>query len=312
LEEIVIKRTAEISAQRDEILQKNTELQQQKEEILAQQEELSQKTADIETAYAEISEHSKNIQSSIAYAQRIQAVMLPRDNELARAFDDYFVLFKPRDVVSGDFYWFANYEERIIFAVFDCTGHGVPGAFMSMAGEAYLNMIINVQRCFSAGKILTELHNSITQSLKQNDSENRDGMDAAMCILNMKENTLEFAGAKNPLVTVREGEMTMYKSDSMSVGGRVKEGKKHEFSSVVIPLTPKTWYYMYSDGYQDQFGGTEKRKFMSQNFRELLRSISKEIGESQKQILEDSFRKWIQEGDETQIDDVTVVGFYFD
>lgn len=249
-----------------------------------------------------------NITSSITYAQRIQQAMLPHDDKLKALLPESFVMFKPRDVVSGDFYWAkeleTNNDGQFAIAAVDCTGHGVPGAFMSMVGMNALNSIVG-KGINSAKEILSHLHKEIHSSLKQDESGNKDGMDLALCTVNLKAGELNYSGAKNPLVYIKNGELHQIRGDKHPIGG----GKLNEvtFTEHTIKIEKGMTFYMYSDGYVDQFGGPENMKFMSKKFKELLLRICHLPMEDQRERLIGEFEKWKKSG--KQIDDVLVLGF---
>lgn len=254
-----------------------------------------------------IHEQNLNITSSINYAQRIQQAMLPHDNVMANLLPDSFVLFKPRDIVSGDFYWAKELESgegRFAVAAVDCTGHGVPGAFMSMIGMNALNSITG-KGISSAAEILSQLHKEIHTSLKQSESGNKDGMDLALCTVDRKNKMLTYAGAKNALIYIKNDEINQIRADKHPIGG----GKYDElkFTEHQIPLEGEMTFYLYSDGYVDQFGGPKNMKFMSKKFKELLLRICHLPMDEQKARLEGEFEKW--KGSGRQIDDVLVIGF---
>ncbi|MTI39165.1 SpoIIE family protein phosphatase [Fulvivirga lutimaris] len=254
-----------------------------------------------------IHEQHLNITSSINYAQRIQQAMLPDVNLLAKLLPDSFVLFKPRDVVSGDFYWAKELEtsdDQFAIAAVDCTGHGVPGAFMSMVGMNALNSITG-KGVTSASEILSQLHKEIHTSLKQSESGNKDGMDLALCTVDRKKKMVTYAGAKNALIYIKDGEISQIRADKHPIGGGKYEELK--FTEHQIPIEGDMTFYMYSDGYVDQFGGPKNMKFMSKKFRELILRISHLPLSEQKERLEGEFIKW--KGSGRQIDDVLVVGF---
>ena len=255
-----------------------------------------------------IEEQHKNITSSINYAQRIQEAMLPPSEQLKSLLTDSFVLFLPRDKVSGDFYWAKiletkNYDQFGLAAV-DCTGHGVPGAFMSMIAMNALNSIVG-KGITSASEILSNLHHEIYTSLKQNKSGNKDGMDMALCTIDLRNKVLTYAGAKNPLLYIKDGEIHQIRGDKHPIGG----GKDAQvlFKEHQVKIEDGMTFYMYSDGYVDQFGGPDNMKFMSKKFKELLLRIAHLPMEEQCKRLEGEFEKW--KGSQKQIDDVLVLGF---
>ncbi|UCH15034.1 MAG: response regulator [Bacteroidales bacterium] len=257
----------------------------------------------------------QKITDSIQYAQRIQNAILPPRELLDNLLHDYFVLYRPKDIVSGDFYWITQKENILVLTAADCTGHGVPGGFMSMLGVAFLNEIVNkivINKHISslqADNILNELRVNIIRSLHQTGrrDEPKDGMDIALCIIDFDENKLQFAGARNPLVLIRNGELIHYKADRMTVSYSHKMNQpftKHE-----IKLEINDAIYLFTDGYCDQFGGDEDLKFGSNNLKELLLSISQKPMREQREILISNHEEW--KGARNQLDDILVIGFKY-
>jgi serine phosphatase RsbU (regulator of sigma subunit) len=306
---LLIAQNEEINLQKKEIESQSRILEKANRAILKQKEEIENKTI--------------KITHSINYASRIQFAMLSNIHVLQGNFIDHFVFFKPKEAVSGDFYWFSVVKEdsapslfrkktvldetsKIVVAVVDCTGHGVPGAFMSMLGDAYLNQIINLQKILEPEKILMELHKAIRSTLQQQETDNNDGMDIALCVIDKTKRTMEFSGAKNPLIYIQSGKMERINGDLMSIGGLQKERVRH-FNKYTIDITTETTVYLFSDGYQDQFGGKYGRKFMAKPFRDILFDNHTKTFEEQKNLLSSTLKKW--QGKYTQMDDITVVGF---
>ncbi|MDX2304419.1 MAG: two-component regulator propeller domain-containing protein [Microscillaceae bacterium] len=326
LEGIVEERTKEIRLQ-------NAELEQQREEILVQSEHLKEANNEITKQKVDIERKNEDITASINYASRIQDAMLPRMAEIKQAFPDSYILYKPRDIVSGDFYWYTetameprynknpairgipsvfdgfNMGKKIIAAV-DCTGHGVPGAFMSMVGDAYLNQIIVLEGITQPQLILKELDNQVKRALKQDQTENLDGMDMTVCVVNPNNLTLEFAGAKNPLIYIQDGEIHHIRGDRYGIGGFQMDASEKVFARHVISIEKPTWVYTFSDGLQDQFGGTKGRKFMIKTMKKIFLDNYQKPMNEQKEILEDALYHWMQGYD--QIDDILVIGLYLD
>ncbi|MGB0523611.1 MAG: GAF domain-containing protein, partial [Flammeovirgaceae bacterium] len=264
-------------------------------------------------AYRNIEDFSNRIEStnqkltsSINYAKRIQDAILPQMETIRRHLPNSFVFYKPRDIVSGDFYWIYENYGKIFVAAIDCTGHGVPGAFMSMVGNDLLNEVVVNIGYEEPDYILSELHMGIRNALSQDKTDNRDGMDVALCIIDTKANRLDYAGAKRPLVYVKNGEIHEIKPTRLSVGGyqqkTYRSYKKHSISTAGVDA-----FYLYSDGYQDQFGGDSKRKFRSRDFKSLLLNIHAKPMDEQRDILESTLERWM--GDTKQIDDILVMGF---
>lgn len=295
-----------------EITNKNALLNQQKEEIQAQAENLQE-------AYNEIEEQHRNITDSIAYAQRIQEAALPPSEYFDKILKEHFILFKPRDVVSGDYYWAKEIGNKTIIIAADCTGHGVPGAFMSLLGISNLNEIvthlfIKMGENIKAGLILDNLRENIKKDLRQTgkDGESKDGMDMAICIVDNMEMKLQFAGAQNPILIVHDNIITKYKPDRMPVG--IHYGEEKPFKNVVINIEKGDKVYMLSDGYIDQFGGSKGRKFMMKRFYDLIAEISEKPLKEQKEIFNNVIQKWEKTPDQngktySQIDDILVIGF---
>ena len=279
------------------VRQRTQEIEQQKHEIETQRDQLAQKNLEIEKI-------NKDLTDSIEYAKRIQTAILPLDTTIRKHLEEYFILFKPRDIVSGDFYWFTYKDGKIFIAAVDCTGHGVPGAFMSMIGAEILTTIVLNENIYQADKILDKLNKYIRNALKQDTSDNQDGMDMALCVIDKEKKILEFAGAKNPLFYIHNNELTKIRGSRQAIGGY----QFGEFVSHTIQYQTPTWFYIFSDGYADQFGGPdENEKFMVRRFKNLLLEIHQLPMEEQKRILDENIEKW--KGNVKQTDDILVIGF---
>jgi PAS domain S-box-containing protein len=260
----------------------------------------------------EIQEKNKKIEDSINYAQRIQSSILP-DNKLIRDFfPKSFIYYKPRDVVSGDFPWFFQHGENIYIAAVDCTGHGVPGAMLSFIGYFLLNNIVDNDKDLNAGEICDRLHNGVRVTLKQDreDASGRDGMDIALCKINIKKKELHYAGAHRPLMLLRKGELQEYKGDRKAIGG-IPLGNKAEqpFTDYVINILSGDKIYFFSDGLPDQLGGLEHKKYSPGRIRSI---ITENMGFSMTQYYEhfvQDFDDW--KGENKQIDDVLLIGIEF-
>ena len=253
-----------------------------------------------------IEEKQQEISDSINYAKRIQDAMMTSSVYLVDTLPKSFIFFKPKDVVSGDFYWIhKDQEENIFFTVADCTGHGVPGAFMSMIGTSLLNEIIIEKGIKETDKILNEMRAQIIKSLGQEEEgAQKDGMDISLCKLNMKNKTVEFSGAHNSLIHISGEELKTYRGDHQPVG--LLLGDKKPFTKHKLKLKKDDILYIYSDGYQDQFGGERGKKYMAANFKKQLLKISSKDEKEQLKLLSKDFSTWIQ--DYEQIDDVCVMG----
>jgi serine phosphatase RsbU (regulator of sigma subunit)/tetratricopeptide (TPR) repeat protein len=253
-----------------------------------------------------IEEKQQEISDSINYAKRIQDAMMTSSVYLEDTLPKSFIFFKPKDVVSGDFYWIhKDQENNIFFTVADCTGHGVPGAFMSMIGTSLLNEIIIEKGIKDTDKILNEMRAQIIKSLSQEEEgAQKDGMDISLCKLNMKNKTVEFSGAHNSLVHVRGKELNSIRGDHQPVG--LLLGDKKPFTKHKLKLKKDDMLYIYSDGYQDQFGGEKGKKYMGAKFKNHLQKISSKSEDEQLKSLSEEFSLWIR--DYEQIDDVCVMG----
>ncbi|MFH1320379.1 MAG: tetratricopeptide repeat protein [Bacteroidota bacterium] len=253
-----------------------------------------------------IEEKNKDITDSIRYAQNIQEAILPKEAEISKSLPNHFIYFQPRDIVSGDFYWFTRKNGKVFVAACDCTGHGVPGAFVSMIGNDLLNQIIIEKGIENPGEILTNLNNGVKSVFTREDSEQQaeDGMDMALCVFDNDLKTLEFAGAKNTLLVIQNGELIQIKGDINPIGGVTE--KNYQFTNHEIDIQNGNTIYMASDGYQDQFGGPAGKKFMIKRFKEKLLSIQDKDMKEQKEILHQSITDW--KGDQPQVDDICVIG----
>jgi serine phosphatase RsbU (regulator of sigma subunit) len=305
LEQKVLERTSEIrekkeeiEAQRDEIEAQRDEIESQRDEIEAQRDIVIKQKNQIERTYHEISE-------SIDYATRLQGSILPNTNLLVESFADSFIYFKPKQKVSGDFYWWTKYKDQIVIAVVDCTGHGVPGAFMSTMGISLLREIISKDHVTQPDIILHRMREEVIRSLDQrgDQEEQKDGMDLALVNINTDTLQCKYAGANNPIYLIRDQELSEYKPDRMPISFY---SQMDHFNSHEIQLQTGDLIYLFSDGFVDQFGGKDRKKFKAVNFKQLLLSVHKESMEKQKKIIEDTFETW--RADFEQIDDVCVVG----
>ncbi|MCP4521560.1 MAG: SpoIIE family protein phosphatase [Cytophagales bacterium] len=252
--------------------------------------------------------HQKNlhITSSIQYAKRIQEVILPTEEQIAEELQN-FVYYEPKDIVSGDFYWFSNKQENHVFlAAVDCTGHGVPGAFMSMIGNTVLNTLINEKKLSHVGEILKQMEVELRKALNAEDKNKAttDGMDIALIHIDKEKNKICFAGAQRPLVMIRENEIKEIKATKRSIGYLYHDDVS--YNTEEIPLEKGDCFYMFSDGYQDQFGGPKNKKFMKKQLKRLLLEIHEQDMPTQKTILHEKLQDW--KGGHNQIDDVLVMG----
>ena len=253
-----------------------------------------------------ITEQKKEITDSIHYASRIQSALMPPGDYIDKLIPERFILYMPRDIVSGDYYWLTEKNEKVVCIAADCTGHGVPGAFMSMLGISFLNEIVSRHEDVHTDVILNELRSQVIKSLHQTGKEggSQDGMDVALFILDLKNMTLEFSGANNPLFLFRNGEMIELKSDKMPIG--IHTRADIPFTRHNIEIEKNDMIYTFSDGYPDQFGGPHQKKFMIKNFKKLLAEIHNDPPEAQKKALIDSLNSWMTETE--QVDDIIVIG----
>ncbi len=254
---------------------------------------------------------AEKIQDSIRYAMRIQSSLIPTEAELQAIFGEAFVMYRPRDGVSGDFYWVKQMREKVFFAVADCTGHGVPGAMVSMMGIVLINELVSMLQIQSPDLILYELHRGIQRLLNQeDDNKSQDGMDIAICLWDKKAQTLAYAGAKTPLVYIQNSQVHTIRGTRRSVGGRERtRGEERLFALHTLPVTQAMSVYLFSDGYPDQFGGSydQPKKFSQRRLRELFLEVAHLPFAEQKKWVEEQFEEWKTDR-EVQIDDVLVCG----
>ncbi|MBL6871598.1 MAG: SpoIIE family protein phosphatase, partial [Flavobacteriales bacterium] len=260
------------------------------ERILEQK--VKERTEEVVKQKAEIEELYTDVTASIRYAKRLQDSILPPEKQIKKYFPSSFVLFKPKDIVSGDFYWIGKQKNEFMFAAVDCTGHGVPGAFMSLVGANGLNSAFKERKLSKPGLILDDLNRYANEALnKSADDSIRDGMDITLCSINSKEMKLRFAGANNPVYLIRDGELEIYKTNKFAIGSFNHE--EHNYENFEIDLIKGDKVYAFSDGYPDQFGGERGKKFMYKKFKELLVETVNESMENQKRKLEERLAEWM-------------------
>ncbi|MBL4752209.1 MAG: tetratricopeptide repeat protein, partial [Flavobacteriales bacterium] len=258
-----------------------------------------------------IEKQRTNILDSISYAKRIQQSILVPESDVQIHLPESFIYYEPKDIVSGDFYWFSQQNGKSIIAIVDCTGHGVPGAFLSMIGNTLMNEIIIEKQIIDPAVILGKLHSSILNSFQHGDEngQSHDGMDMALCVIDQKSKMIRFSGAMNPLYVVRKGSLEVIKANLQSIGGRsIRAGKEVEaqFTGHEIPIEKDMAIYMFSDGYKDQFGGEKRNKFSGHRFKQLLLDNSKLKMNQQRAALSKAMGDW--KGSHKQIDDMLVMG----
>lgn len=289
-----------LSAQNDEIKKKSHIIEEQNTE-LAQQRDLANEQRD------RLSVQKKMITDSIEYARRIQNAILPQEKWINEILPEHFIFHHPRDIVSGDFYWFSKHNDKLYIAAVDCTGHGVPGAFMSMLGVAFLNEIVNKDNISHANEILNHLRLHIINALHQSDTDNssKDGMDISLCIIDKKNHHIEFAGANLPLYIIADNQLSEIKGDRMPIG--IYSTKTNTpFTNHNIAYQQNNVLYLFSDGYADQFGGKNKEKFKKKKLKELLLDIHQQPLTKQKDTLLQTLNDW--KGTHSQIDDILLIG----
>jgi serine phosphatase RsbU (regulator of sigma subunit)/HAMP domain-containing protein len=269
------------------------------EEVVRQKSEIENKNEELEILY-------KQVTDSIHYAKRIQDAILPPSNLVKQLLPDAFVLFKPKDIVSGDFYWIEKKNDLVYFAAVDCTGHGVPGAFMSLVGHNILKDIIKNTTATKPSEILDRLREGVVSTLRVDDSgkQAKDGMDMTLCAINYDTMELQYAAAFNPLYIIRNGELILHAANKFPIGSYV--GEKTNFDNHTIQLQKGDQIFIFSDGYADQFGGPSGKKFMVGNFRKLLTQIAGFESSHQKEKLDETLLNW--QGGQEQVDDVLVIG----
>lgn len=258
---------------------------------------------------AELAEKNKDITSSIQYAQTLQEAILPSIDKIKHRFPESFVLYKPKDIVSGDFYWFTELEGKSIITAADCTGHGVPGAFMSMLGVNQFNSIVKQGREWKPNLILQQLHEKVVSVLNQNKDKDQvnDGMDLSLVTIDEANGKLYYSGANNPLLLLRKGseELEVFKADKQPIGG-ASEGELRSFTNNELDFAKGDQIFLFSDGYPDQFGGPKGKKFMMKRFKKLLLDTHHLPKMEQKTVLESTIKSWM--GAEEQVDDILVIG----
>jgi serine phosphatase RsbU (regulator of sigma subunit) len=311
----ILNQNEQIKAQKLEIAEKNDslnvvneELKQQHEELWVLNENLELQKQTVEMTYLQLKQTSEQLDKSIQYAFHIQSVVMPEEAVLRGFFSDLFIIFRPRDVVSGDFYWFSQIsKEHAVFSLADCTGHGVPGAFMSMLGATLLHETVNIKKITDdPARILKNIHQGIRKILKQAEKKNNDGMDISICVFkkNTEKMTAEmiFAGAKSSMCYVTEGEIFEINGNRQYLGGEIL---KQDFTNFHYILPQNSIFYLYTDGFQDQ-NNPERKKIGSKTFKDLLLKISVFDFEEQKKNLE-KYLLQHQEKSE-QRDDISVLG----
>ncbi len=259
--------------------------------------------------HIDVLKEKRELTESIKYAGYIQNALLPRQETIKKLLKDHFIYFLPRDIVSGDFYWINKKKSEILIVVADCTGHGVPGAFMSILGISFLNEIVNRDCYTSTGSILNQLREYVMKALQQTGKENeqKDGIDMAICKIDQHTNKMEFSGAFNPVYIVKKSNLLEIHGDKMPIG--IAADEEVSFTTHTVSLDKGDMIYLFSDGFVDQFGGPEGKKFKYKPFRKLLVNISELPAYKQKEVLDLEYHEW--KGDQPQLDDILIMGFKY-
>ena len=259
-----------------------------------------------------IAQKNKAITDSIRYAQHIQQALQPAQDLVGDFFNEFFLINQPRDIIGGDFYWMTEVGDKKIVIVADCTGHGVPGAMMSMLGNTLLRDIVDKNQETDPKNILLQLDTEITKILNQKSSKNRDGMDMSVVVIDQTQKTLSFAGANHKMIYVENGETFIVSGDRFGIGGNHRrKNKTVAFSNYTVDISGENppIFYLFTDGFRDQFGGQENKKFSLSRLANLLNSICQTSCSEQHQVLSDALKGWMSEAKETQTDDILLLGF---
>lgn len=260
---------------------------------------------ELEQQRDEIARQKKEIIYSLQYASLIQSALLPTESVLDRFLPDNFILYLPKDIISGDFYWLAEKSNKVLFAAADCTGHGVPGALMSILGISFLNEILQEKCALKANRMLNQLREKIMKALHQTGevAKSKDGMDIALCIYAPESGELQYAGANNPLYLIRDHEIEEFRPDKMPIG--ISGTEELSFTNHTLKILPGDIVYLFSDGFADQFGGPRGKKYKYKQFKELLLEIHQKPLQNQRDILLSSLEEW--KGELEQVDDILIM-----
>ncbi len=264
---------------------------------------------DLERRNLSISQQNRDIMESLHYAQNIQNAILPKPEKFGQWFSDSFIYYKPKDIVSGDFYFLEKYNSTYFIATADCTGHGVAGAFMSMLGNSILKQIIQENGISNPAEILSELNRRVLETLRHSETSSHGGMDIALCTIDDAKRKLRFSGANRPLIIIRNYELLYHRGDKTPIGGFFPE-EDRTFTCQEFDIQLGDRIYMYTDGYADQFGGMEGKKLMTKKFKEIVFNVHESPMKSQQQTLDNYLENW--KGRFEQVDDVLVLGFKID
>lgn len=287
-------------------IQANRKLEKQKASINQQRQKIEKQRDEIVLKSQLLEENSRDIKASIEYARRIQMSLLPARNELKHLFPESLIFFQPKDIVSGDFYWLHETDDTVILSVLDCTGHGVPGAFMTVLANTILNQLALENKMTAPNVVLTLMDTHIREALRQQDAENpnNDGLDMAVCFINRRTLAMSYSGAQMPMYYFKQSELHQLNPDRYFIGGAYYPEKC--FTNQHLQLCSGDTFYLASDGFQDQFGGPKDKKFMRRRFKEMLTVLQSQNVAQQHQQIESIFYEW--KGNQVQTDDVLVMG----
>jgi len=298
--------TEEVRVQMEYHKDLNVMLEVKNEKILSQNKLLETQGIEMSKQRDQLLIHKQNITDSILYASHIQKALLPSEDILREVFSDYFIFYEPRDIIGGDFYYVKKIENTLVLAVADCTGHGVPGALLSMLGISYLNEIIHIKELSETNTILNEMRDKIKLALHQSNQirEAKDGMDMALIAIDLDRMVLKYSGANNPIYIIRNSELVELKADRMPIGIHLRE--KPHFTNLEYQLQKDDCIYLFTDGYSDQISQDTRRKFSVRSYQKLLLSISTLSMKQQRDELESAIEIWRKNADQT--DDILIVG----
>ena len=286
---------------------KNLTLRDLNSTLKKQKDEISANNTKLEGLNKELGKKNNQIQQSIIYASKIQEAILPSQKAITYNFPDSFIFYRPRDIVSGDFYWFSEKEGKQIIAAVDCTGHSVPGAFMSMIGNTLLNEIVNEKNILHPANILDKLHEGIVKTLNQGgDNDPKDGMDITLCAIDKANNEIEIAAANHSVFLITNTNLQEIEGDIFSIGDEMLQNREVQFTNHTIVLEENASLYLMSDGYQDQFGGKRNGKFMKSKLKKLLIDSQNIDLKEQGKLVAKTFDDW--KAETRQVDDVLLIG----
>ena len=304
--EILLNQKEEIEEKNKAIVKKNEKLEEQKKAMFIQSRSLKLANEQISEQSRTIEQKNKDTEDSLLYARSIQYAMLPQAEQLKNRVTDAFTWLQPRDIVSGDFFWFEEQGGKLFIAAIDCTGHGVPGAFMSLIGDGYLGQIVKLEGIYEPDRILNRLDACVRQTLNQEMTDISDGMEVSLCVIDLEKKELRFAGARNHLFYVQNERLHKIKGDRLHIGGQHPEQEK-KFSCHTIHFNRPTRIYLYTDGIRDQFGGENDKKFGERQLNEFLLRIHDLPMSRQRMLIKEKLEKWMQ-GYE-QLDDILIMGW---